>query len=38
VADYIRRITAEEGFDTEFEWAEGRLTLRPAGNTMQETT
>ena len=27
VADYVRRITAEEGFDTTFDWVDGRLVL-----------
>lgn len=27
VADYISRITAEEGFDTAFEWVDGRLVI-----------
>ena len=31
VADYIRRITAEAGFDTDFEWHSDRLTVTTRG-------
>jgi len=33
VAEYVRRISEEEGFDTRFEWGDGQLSVRPAPTT-----
>jgi len=38
VAEYLRRVTEAEGFDTEFSWRGDRLLLRPAAHDEKDKT